>query len=128
MVNAHTTNGVIKSGLFVAMSVPSPPIEATKIVRSGVEQKAKISKIKLINNFKKLNWSMFNTTNPPQIVAIIEKSETISRLVSLFVNPLMISASKTFIHAYIKTTPSKTLTQDKTGEKPDITSKTMFAV
>ena len=71
---------------------------------------------------------MLSITSPLQIAAIIVKSEIISKIVSLFVNPLIIIASKTFMHAYINKTPRRMLTQDKIGENPEIMSNTTLAV
>ena len=105
-----------------------PPMDATSKVKSGVEQKAKTSKTKLINNFKKLNDEMLSIISPLQMAAMIVKRETISRLVNLFVNPRIMIASKTFMQAYINKTPNKTLTHERIGEKSEMTSKTTFAV
>lgn len=127
-LKAQMTNGATKIGLFVAISAPMPATEATSRVSNGVEQKAKISKMKLTNNFKKLKVSMLSMTSPPQSAAMIENKETISRLVSLFVKPLIMIASKTFMQANIKSTPSKTLTTERIGERPPKMSKTIFAV
>ena len=127
IINAHITNGAKKNGLFVAISEPIPPMDATKIVNSGVEQYANSKSTKHIKSLRKLKAPIFKMTSPPQRQAIIENKETISSVVSLFVKPRIITASKIVMQASINKTPSNNEEADRKGETPDKTSNTMFA-
>ena len=84
---------------------PIPQVVAKSSVKSGVEQNANKKSAKQTKNFRKEKSKNEMLVSPSQKTAIIEKKETISSEVSLFVNPLITSASKTIMQAYINKSP-----------------------
>ena len=126
-IKVQMTNGAIYTGLFVATNAPSPGMEDAMRVIVGVAQNVKIKIIKQAKSFKKLNVPIFSLTSPPLTDAMMANMHTISKLVNLFVKPLMMKASKMLMQANMKRMPKHNSKRLNAGCSPPRTSNTMFA-